>query len=155
MSIATLGNVANLHMSCYKTATYLYICPNTNTCQYKGKCCQTTYELVQDTQIQMKTQSLFWWSWKISLGPLDVRYQRWSLKSAVLVRMREVTGFFGGGTNWPLFTNIQDLLRQPGRPQGADGHCRLENISSIKLFTDSQHILILSKPGHNTWLLGI
>ena len=115
MSIATLGNVANLHMSCYKTATYLYICPNTNTCQYKGKCCQTTYELVQDTQIQMKIQSLFWWSWKISLGPLDVRYQRWSLKSAVLVRMREVTGFFGGGTNWPLFTNIQDLLRQPGR----------------------------------------
>ena len=50
---------------------------------------QCTHELVQDTQIQMKTQSLFWWSWKISLGPLDVRYQRWSLKSAVLVRRWE------------------------------------------------------------------
>ena len=99
-----------LHMSCYKIP--LHIC------------------IFAQIQIHANTMTMYTWAGArhtntnensililvvLKDQTLDVRYQRWSLKSAVLVRMREVPGFFGGGTNWPLFTNIQDLLRQPGR----------------------------------------
>ena len=91
-----------------------------------------------------------------------------SLKSAVFVRMRGVPAVYGGGTNWPLFTN-HPTPTQRAWPQDVDGHCleiwlaeqryligkiigRFRFFCSIQNYSQTiQHLL--SRAGPNFFLL--